>query len=91
MAIYDESLVPTEHREEDFAGILTALLDPLSQMCVLGAASLPTIENAIYTINCLLHIQVSLVNVSLDLVKTNAGHSVRIIYIPIHEQAGGCD
>ncbi|KAI8913977.1 oligomeric Golgi complex subunit 6 [Powellomyces hirtus] len=60
MAIYDESLVVSDRREDDFAEILTALLDPLSQMCVLGAASLPTIENAIYSINCLLHIQSAL-------------------------------
>ncbi|KAJ3021051.1 Golgi transport complex subunit 6 [Thoreauomyces humboldtii] len=60
MAIYDESLVVSERREEDFAHILVALLEPLSQMCVLGAASLPTIENAIYTINCFLHIQSAL-------------------------------
>ncbi|KAJ3155200.1 Golgi transport complex subunit 6 [Geranomyces variabilis] len=60
MAIYDESLVVSDRREEDFAEILTALIDPLSQMCVLGAASLPAIENAIYSINCLLHIQAAL-------------------------------
>ncbi|TPX69235.1 hypothetical protein SpCBS45565_g02494 [Spizellomyces sp. 'palustris'] len=60
MAIYDESLVGSEQKEEDFADILTALLDPLSQMCVLGAASLPSIENAIYILNCLHHIQAAL-------------------------------
>ncbi|KAI8819828.1 oligomeric Golgi complex subunit 6 [Fimicolochytrium jonesii] len=60
MAIYDESLVLSDRREEDFAKILAALLDPLTQMCVLGAASLPTIENAVYIVNCLLHTQSAL-------------------------------
>ncbi|KAI9090303.1 oligomeric Golgi complex subunit 6, partial [Phlyctochytrium arcticum] len=60
MAIYDESIVSTEKSETDFAAILSALLDPLMQMCVLGAASLPTFDNAIYIINCLHHIQSAL-------------------------------
>ncbi|KAJ3188281.1 Golgi transport complex subunit 6 [Gaertneriomyces sp. JEL0708] len=57
MAIYDESLVTFDRREEQFAGILSALWDPLSQMCVLGASRLPPIENAVYLVNCMQYVQ----------------------------------
>ncbi|KAJ3028214.1 Golgi transport complex subunit 6 [Rhizophlyctis rosea] len=58
MASYDASLVADEKRS--ISDILSAMLDPLLEMCVLGAARLSPLDNAIYMGNCLYLIQSAL-------------------------------
>ncbi|RKO87918.1 oligomeric Golgi complex subunit 6 [Blyttiomyces helicus] len=60
MSSYDGSMVVSEQRENDFSEILMAILDPVLQMCVLGTSKLSPLENAIYMVNCLHHIQTAL-------------------------------
>ncbi|CAG8552284.1 10454_t:CDS:10 [Ambispora gerdemannii] len=61
MASYETSLVASSERERDFAGILNAILDPLLQMCEMGAKNLSRFNEAIYMINCLHYVQSALV------------------------------
>ncbi|CAG8691470.1 23992_t:CDS:10, partial [Dentiscutata erythropus] len=60
MASYETSLVTATEREDDFRTILDTILDPLFQMCELGANDLPKFDKAIYMINCLHYVQSSL-------------------------------
>ncbi|KAG9307314.1 hypothetical protein G9A89_017142 [Geosiphon pyriformis] len=60
MACYETSLVASSKREGDFAGILNAVLDPLLQMCELGAKDLNRFNEAIYMVNCLYYVQSAL-------------------------------
>ena len=57
MASYDSSLV-TNDDKRNIMEILSVMLDPLLEMCVLGAARLSVLDNAIYMVNCLHMIQV---------------------------------
>ncbi|KAJ3056818.1 Golgi transport complex subunit 6 [Rhizophlyctis rosea] len=59
MASYDSSLVTTDEKR-NIMEILSAMLDPLLEMCVLGAARLSVLDNAIYMVNCLHMIQSAL-------------------------------
>jgi hypothetical protein len=63
MSSYDSSLVATEEREVDFAPVLNAVLDPLLQMCELGAKDLTRFSRSIYMINCLHYVVVSTVDI----------------------------
>lgn len=60
MATFDESLVPAEERVAEFAPVLSAVIDPLSQACAISATSLKAADMAVYLINCLSIIQVCL-------------------------------
>ena len=42
--------------------VLSAMLDPMLQVCVLGSATLDNIESATYMLNCLCAINVNLVS-----------------------------
>ncbi|KAJ3296955.1 Golgi transport complex subunit 6 [Borealophlyctis nickersoniae] len=80
MASYDSSLVTSPERDRDFGTILTAILDPLLQMCVLGSTSLSALDNAIYMVNCLHFIQAA-----LSLYHFTSGH-VQVIESQIEAQ-----
>lgn len=58
MASYETSLITVAERENDFRTVLDAILDPLFQMCELGAKDLSKFNKAIYMINCLYYVQV---------------------------------
>lgn len=58
MATFDESLVPPEERAAEFAPVLSAVIDPLSQVCAISATPLKAADMAVYLINCLGTIQV---------------------------------
>lgn len=59
MASYETSLITASEKEKDFKSILDAILDPLFQMCELGAKDLTKFNQAIYMVNCLHYVQVS--------------------------------
>ncbi|KAG0231611.1 Golgi transport complex subunit 6 [Actinomortierella wolfii] len=61
MKAFDGSFVQTqEAKEQDFAPILNAILDPLFQMCEIGAGHLSAFHRAIYMMNCLHFAQTAL-------------------------------
>ncbi|CAG8593279.1 16308_t:CDS:10 [Rhizophagus irregularis] len=57
MASYETSLITASEKEKDFKSILDAILDPLFQMCELGAKDLTKFNQAIYMVNCLHYVQ----------------------------------
>ncbi|CAI2179170.1 15482_t:CDS:10 [Funneliformis geosporum] len=57
MTSYETSLVTASEREADFKTVLDAILDPLFQMCELGAKDLTRFNQAIYMVNCLHYVQ----------------------------------
>ena len=59
MSSYETSLVVASEKEKDFKSILDAILDPLFQMCELGAKDLTRFNQAIYMVNCLHYVQVN--------------------------------
>ncbi|RUS17455.1 oligomeric Golgi complex subunit 6 [Endogone sp. FLAS-F59071] len=65
MSSYDSSFLTndaspsTSHPFNDFSTILDAVVDPLLQMCELGAKQLNTFDRAVHMINCMHHVQVS--------------------------------
>ncbi|KAG0256026.1 Golgi transport complex subunit 6 [Mortierella polycephala] len=61
MASFDTSFVQIDEGNQDFAPILSAVIDPLFQMCEIGAANLSAFNRAIYMINCLYYVQSALV------------------------------
>ncbi|XP_071838293.1 conserved oligomeric Golgi complex subunit 6-like [Apostichopus japonicus] len=60
LASHDSSVVSMNLREQDFARILTSVLDPLMQMCTLSASRLNPADMATYMINCLHAMQTTL-------------------------------
>ncbi|KAJ8030190.1 Conserved oligomeric Golgi complex subunit 6 [Holothuria leucospilota] len=60
LASHDSSVVSMDLREQDFARILTSVLDPLMQMCSLSASRLNPADMATYMINCLHAMQTTL-------------------------------
>ncbi|KAJ1547809.1 Golgi transport complex subunit 6, partial [Cladochytrium tenue] len=60
MSSYDASLIKYAEKEADFSRILSAVLDPLVKFCGTGTEQLTRLENTIYVINCLHHIQMAL-------------------------------
>ncbi|KAF9429672.1 Golgi transport complex subunit 6 [Podila epigama] len=61
MKSFDTSYVQADEGNTDFAPILRAVVEPLFQMCEIGASKLSTFNRAIYMINCLHHVQSALV------------------------------
>eukprot|EP01112_Ceratiomyxa_fruticulosa_P012391 TRINITY_DN3427_c0_g2_i1.p1 TRINITY_DN3427_c0_g2~~TRINITY_DN3427_c0_g2_i1.p1 ORF type:complete len:740 (-),score=94.15 TRINITY_DN3427_c0_g2_i1:40-2259(-) len=61
---FNASLVPIEERTTEFAPVLSAVIDPLLQMCSLSATLTPLdlSSMAVYMINCISSIQTSLSN-----------------------------
>ncbi|KAJ3086103.1 Golgi transport complex subunit 6, partial [Quaeritorhiza haematococci] len=53
LSSYDSSLLNPEDRDREVTNIVSAVVDPLLQMCVLGSAKLGSSENAVYMVNCL--------------------------------------
>ena len=60
MLSYDGSLISEEQKRQEFGTILKAIVDPLLQLCTLGANHLGPLEHAIYMVNCLYYIQVTI-------------------------------
>ncbi|RGB24939.1 oligomeric Golgi complex subunit 6 [Rhizophagus diaphanus] len=60
MTSYETSLITASEKEKDFKSILDAILDPLFQMCELGAKDLTKFNQAIYMVNCLHYVQSAL-------------------------------
>lgn len=60
MTSYDSSFVAPEERESDFGRILNAVIDPLLQMCEVGAESVDKAEQSVYMLNVLQYIQASI-------------------------------
>ncbi len=58
MATFDESLVPMEERSAEFAPVLSAVIDPLTQACSISATPLKAPDMAVYLMNCLSVVQV---------------------------------
>lgn len=65
MKSFDTSFVQVDEGNKDFAPILSAVIDPLFQMCDIGAAHLSAFNRAIYMMNCLHYVQVQFVVVLL--------------------------
>lgn len=61
MKSFDTSFVQVDEGNKDFAPILSAVIDPLFQMCEIGAAHLSAFNRAIYMMNCLHYVQSALV------------------------------
>lgn len=65
MSSYDSSFLTNDaspsagHPFNDFSTILDAVVDPLLQMCELGAKQLNSFDRAVHMINCMHHVQVS--------------------------------
>lgn len=53
MGTFDESLVPKEERGEEFAPVLSAVIDPLVHACTISATPLRAADMAVYLVNCL--------------------------------------
>ncbi|KAL6051045.1 Golgi transport complex subunit 6, variant 2 [Balamuthia mandrillaris] len=53
MATFDESLVPSDEREREFAPVVASVIDPLVHMCTVNATVLNAPDMAVYLINCL--------------------------------------
>jgi len=60
MATFDQSLLPANEKAAEFAPVLSAVIDPLSQACALSATSLKAADMAVFLINCLSTMQVVL-------------------------------
>ncbi|KAF9982243.1 Golgi transport complex subunit 6 [Mortierella antarctica] len=61
MKSFDTSFVQIDEGNQDFAPILSAVIDPLFQMCEIGAANLSAFNRAVYMMNCLHYVQSALV------------------------------
>ncbi|RUS34850.1 oligomeric Golgi complex subunit 6 [Jimgerdemannia flammicorona] len=67
MSSYDSSFLTKDDSESttrpfnDFSTILDAVVDPLIQMCELGAKQLNAFDRAVHMINCMHHVQSALV------------------------------
>ncbi|KAG0028552.1 Golgi transport complex subunit 6 [Podila clonocystis] len=61
MKSFDTSFVQVDEGNQDFAPILRAVIEPLFQMCEIGAANLSVFNRAIYMMNCLHYVQSALV------------------------------
>jgi len=60
MATFDQSLLPANEKAAEFAPVLSAVIDPLSQACALSATSLKAADMAVFLINCLSTMQSSI-------------------------------
>jgi len=79
MSSYETSLVTASERETDFKAVLDAILDPLFQMCELGAKDLTRFNQAIYMVNCLHYVQVKYMCIYYI-------HSLKYIYIFVKDK-----
>ncbi|KAF9981203.1 Golgi transport complex subunit 6 [Modicella reniformis] len=61
MKSFDTSFVQTDEGNQDFAPILSAMVDPLFQMCEIGAANQNAFNRAVFMMNCLHYVQLALV------------------------------
>ncbi|KAG0044297.1 Golgi transport complex subunit 6 [Gryganskiella cystojenkinii] len=61
MKSFDTSFVQVDEGNQDFAPILSAVIDPVFQMCEIGATQRSTFDRAIYMMNCLHYVQSALV------------------------------
>ena len=59
MVIFDSSLIPIEEREAEFRPVLSAVLEPLINACTISATPLGLSDVAVFLINCLHVMQVS--------------------------------
>ena len=66
--VYESSMsmgMNMEARANEFQHILSAILDPLLNVCILGCSGLKKSEQSIYILNCLYYFQVK-ANLSLN-------------------------
>ncbi|KAI1318167.1 Golgi transport complex subunit 6 [Mortierella claussenii] len=61
MKSFDTSFVQADEGNQDFAPILSAMIDPLFQTCEIGAANQSAFNRAIFMMNCLHYVQSALV------------------------------
>ncbi|KAG0368762.1 oligomeric Golgi complex subunit 6 [Gamsiella multidivaricata] len=61
MKSFDTSFVQADEGNQDFAPILSATIDPLFQMCEIGAANQSAFNRAVFMMNCLHYVQLALV------------------------------
>ncbi|KAG0204377.1 Golgi transport complex subunit 6 [Mortierella sp. GBA43] len=61
MKSFDTSFVRTDDGSQDFTPILSAMVDPLFQMCEIGAANQTAFNRAVFMMNCLHYVQSALV------------------------------
>ncbi|XP_077861444.1 conserved oligomeric Golgi complex subunit 6-like [Saccoglossus kowalevskii] len=60
LASHDSSVVPLDARQEDFAKVLSCVLDPLLQMCAVSASKLNPADMGVYMVNCIYAMQSTL-------------------------------
>lgn len=60
MKSFDTSFVQVDEGNQDFAPILSAVIDPVFQMCEIGATQRNAFDKAVYMMNCLHYVQVRL-------------------------------
>ena len=56
--VYNRSMVPAEEREESFAPVLIAFLDPLVQACRQSSEGLGLSDTAVFMLNNIVEMQV---------------------------------
>ena len=57
--------------KSDFRPILSGILDPLTQVAILGSSALSKAEQSIYIINCLSHFLLGIKNCSFTVQKVD--------------------
>lgn len=60
LSSHDSSVVPLDMKKQDFAQILSCVVDPLIQMCSVSASRLNTVDMATYMVNSIYLIQTTL-------------------------------
>ncbi|XP_070537699.1 conserved oligomeric Golgi complex subunit 6-like isoform X3 [Ptychodera flava] len=60
LASHDSSVVPLDARQDDFAKVLSCVLDPLLQMSAVSASKLNPADMAVYMVNCIYAMQSTL-------------------------------
>jgi hypothetical protein len=58
MKSFDTSFVQSDEGNQDFTPILGAMVDPLFQMCEIGAGNQSAFNRAVFMMNCLHYVQV---------------------------------
>ncbi|XP_077987894.1 conserved oligomeric Golgi complex subunit 6-like [Glandiceps talaboti] len=60
LASHDSSVVPLDARQEDFAKVLSCVLDPVLQMCAVSASKLNPADMGVYMVNSIYAMQSTL-------------------------------
>ncbi|XP_062521399.1 conserved oligomeric Golgi complex subunit 6-like [Corticium candelabrum] len=54
---HDASVVPMDKKKENFTRIVSSVIDPLIQACIMAASGLSAADMAVYIINCIYEMQ----------------------------------